>query len=270
LKTIGVFDSGLGGLSVLRALLLETPDAHYVYLADGAYTPYGGRSAAQVTERAHRITQRLRQDYAVDVLVVACNTATALAIESLRQEHPDWPIVGVEPALKPAAALSHSGHIGVLATRGTIESERFARLRTRVESESSGPVHFTAQACEGLVEAIERGDETTTRVLCARYLDALRANASTPEPMDTLVLGCTHYPFAADILQALAGPAVRLVETGAPVARRTRAVLGLPEAHAAGSGTPQITLLSTGDPAPLTQAATRWLGTTVGATHLDF
>jgi glutamate racemase len=270
LKTIGVFDSGLGGLSVLRALLLEMPDVRYVYLADGAYTPYGGRSAAQVTERAHRITQRLRKDYAVDALVVACNTATAMAIESLRQEHPDWPIVGVEPALKPAAALSQSGHIGVLATRGTVESERFARLRTRVETESSRPVHFTAQACEGLADAIERGDETTTRVLCARYLDALHANAKTPEPMDTLVLGCTHYPFAADILQALSGPAVRLVETGAPVARRTRAVLGLPEANTAACEKPKITLLSTGDPAALAQASARWLGTTVGATQVDF
>jgi glutamate racemase len=269
LKTIGVFDSGLGGLSVLHALLLEMPDARYVYLADGAYTPYGGRSTEQVAERAHRITQRLHQDYAVDALVVACNTATAMAIESLRQEHPDWPIVGVEPALKPAAALSRSGHIGVLATRGTVESERFARLRARVESESRHPLHFNCQACDGLADAIERGDEATTRVLCARYLDALRANANTPAPMDTLVLGCTHYPFAADILQALSGPDVRLVETGAPVARRTRTVLGLPEASAVVSGTPQITLLSTGDPAPLAQASTRWLGTTVGATHLD-
>ena len=269
MKTIGVFDSGLGGLSVLRALLLEMPEARYVYLADGAYTPYGGRSAAQVTERAHRITQCLRQDSAVDALVVACNTATAMAIESLRQEHPDWPIVGVEPALKPAAALSRSGHIGVLATRGTVESERFARLRTRVESESSRPLHFTTQACEGLVDAIEHGDEATTRALCARYLDALRASAKTSAPMDTLVLGCTHYPFATDILLALSGPSVRLVETGAPVARRTRAVLGLPETHPSDGATPQITLLSTGDPAPLAQAAARWLGTTVGATHIS-
>lgn len=269
MKTIGVFDSGVGGLSVLRALLLEIPEARYVYLADGAHAPYGERSAQQVAERAQHITARLRKDHAVDALVVACNTATAQAIESLRQQHPDWPIVGVEPALKPAAALSQTGHIGVLATRGTVESERFARLRTRIESESSRALHFNCQACDGLADAIERGDETTTRALCARYLDALRAHASTPDPMDTLVLGCTHYPFAADILQALSGPDVRLVETGVPVARRTRAVLGLPKAHPSDGATPQITLLSTGDPAPLAQAAARWLGTTVGATHIS-
>lgn len=269
MKTIGVFDSGVGGLSVLRALLAEIPEARYVYLADGAHAPYGERSAQQVSERARRLTARLREDHAVDALVVACNTATALAIESLRQQHPGWPIVGVEPALKPAAALSRNGHIGVLATRGTVESERFARLRARVESESGRPLHFNCQACDGLADAIERGDDTKTRELCARYMDALRTHASTPEPMDTLVLGCTHYPFAADILQALAGPAVRLVETGAPVARRTRAVLSLPEGHSSGGVAPQITLLSTGDPGPLAQAAARWLGITVGATHIN-
>lgn len=269
MKTIGVFDSGVGGLSVLRALLVEMPDAHYVYLADGAHAPYGERSAQQVAERAQRITARLREDHGVDALVVACNTATALAIESLRQQHPDWPIVGVEPALKPAAALSRTGHIGVLATRGTVESERFARLRARVESESGRTLHFNCQACDGLADAIERGDEPATRFLCARYLDALHATANTQEPMDTLVLGCTHYPFAADILQSLAGPSVHLIETGAPVARRTRAVLGLPGATSPQTGTPQITLLSTGDPAPLAHAAARWLGTQVGAGHMN-
>ena len=220
--------------------------------------PWDERARSQ-QEIAADITARLREDLAVDALVVACNTATAQAIESLRQQHPDWPIVGVEPALKPAAALSQTGHIGVLATRGTVESERFARLRTRIESESSRALHFNSQACDGLADAIERGDETTTRALCARYLDALRAHASTPDPMDTLVLGCTHYPFEAELLQDLCGPSVRLVETGAPVARRTREVLH-ERAPLSSDPLPRLTLLSTSQPEALGAVAQRWLG----------
>ncbi|MFP8781017.1 glutamate racemase [Hydrogenophaga sp. RWCD_12] len=260
MKTIGVFDSGVGGLSVLRALLAEMPQARYVYLADGAHAPYGERSQQQVAERAHRITDGLRNHFGIDALVVACNTATALAIEGLRAQHPEWPIVGVEPALKPAAAITRTGHVGVMATRGTVESERFARLRQRLEQASENPLHFSCQACDGLADAIERNDRLAIESLCQRYWSALQSE-HTSSPIDTLVLGCTHYPFAADMLQKLAGDAVTLVETGIPVARRTRAVLDLPPPNGTESPAPTgVVLLSTGDPAPLSQAAQRWLG----------
>lgn len=260
MKTIGVFDSGVGGLSVLRALLEDMPQARYVYLADGAHAPYGERTAQQVSERAHRITEGLRSTFGIDVLVVACNTATALAIEALRAQHPQWPIVGVEPALKPAAAITRTGHVGVMATRGTVESDRFARLRERLTSSSTTPLHFSVQACDGLADAIERDDAAAIAALCRQYWEALQSKADGP--IDTLVLGCTHYPFAAKQLQTLAGPGVTLVDTGIPVARRTRAVLeAMPVTAGGESGAAcAVSLLSTGNPLPLAQAAHRWLG----------
>lgn len=262
MRTVGVFDSGVGGLSVLRALLAEMPDAHYVYLADGAHSPYGERSPAQVAERAHHITDGLRRHFGIEALVVACNTATALAIESLRAEHPEWPIVGVEPALKPAAALTRTGHVGVMATRGTVESERYARLRSRLEAESVSPLQFSSQACDGLADAIERDDQRAIRELCQHHWNALQASAAGRPPIDTLVLGCTHYPFAADVIRSVTGPEVTQVETGVPVARRTRTVLEetAPSAPHSQVPTTSVTLLSTGDPAPLSRAAQRWLG----------
>lgn len=256
MKTVGVFDSGVGGLSVLRALLAELPGVRFIYVADSAFAPYGERSVDEVTDRSERITAWLRHTHHIDALVVACNTATALAIDSLRAIHPELPVVGVEPALKPAAAMSRTHHIGVLATRGTLNSERFARLRTQLESTSSSPVDFICQPCDGLADAIERGDLQMQQTLCKRYVTALREHA--PGDMDTVVLGCTHYPFAAKVLAQLLGPDVALVDTGEAVARRTRDVVNLPGPTNANT-TPPI-LFSTGDPAALSRAAERWLG----------
>lgn len=264
MKTIGVFDSGVGGLSVLQALRAEIPEARFVYVADSAHSPYGERSAEQVAARAQHITSGLRQLHGIDVLVVACNTATAHAIEALRATHMGLPIVGVEPALKPAAAASHTGHVGVLATRGTVQSERFARLRDEVQARAKRPVRFTVQACDGLADAIERDDDNAIRLLCDRYVAALLAQSVEGPAIDTVVLGCTHYPFAADVLQALLGSGRALVDNGAAVARRTRAVLGLEAAQhqpaAVESPDQGLTLLSTGSPAALARAAKRWLG----------
>jgi glutamate racemase len=259
--TIGVFDSGVGGLSVLRALLAEIPDASFIYVADSAYAPYGERSAAEVIERSQRITAQMRREYPLDALVVACNTATAHAIDTLRLTHHDLPFIGVEPALKPAAALSRTRHIGVMATRGTLESARFHKLQSRLEH-GEHPPHFHNQPCDGLADAIERGDLALTRALCERYVAALQTRAPAEAPIDTLVLGCTHYPFEAPLLQSLCGPSVHLVETGAPVARRTREVLHerrLAPAHVK----PDLVLLTTGDPPALGVVAERWLGSTV-------
>ena len=273
-QPIGVFDSGVGGLSVLQALRAELPHERFVYLADSGNAPYGERGDAFVQARTHAIADYLCLQHHIKALVVACNTATAAAIHEARERYPQLPLVGVEPALKPAVAASKTGHIGVIGTRGTLTSAKFAKLLASLD----GQAHFVVQPCDGLAHAIERStaqavpaasDATETRALCARYTGAMGRFGTQAGEMDTLVLGCTHYPFATDILQALSGPDVRLVETGAPVARRTRAVLGLPETHPSDGATPQITLLSTGDPAPLAQAAARWLGTTVGATHIS-
>jgi glutamate racemase len=258
LKTIGVFDSGVGGLSVLRALLAELPGSRFVYAADSAHAPYGERTAQDVSERTHRITAHLREQHGIDALVVACNTATAHAIDDLRAQYPDLPIVGVEPALKPAAALSRSGRIGVLATRGTLGSMRFAQLRDRLVVTAARPLQFSCQPCDGLAGAIERHDTASIKTLCQRYVGELLQETDPRQAIDTLVLGCTHYPFATDVLSSLCGPGVSLVDTGVAVARRTREVLGLPASGAAASYAPL--LFTTGDPSALTQAAQRWLG----------
>lgn len=257
MKTVGVFDSGVGGLSVLRSLLAELPGTRFIYTADSAYAPYGERSAQDVSERTHRIAHHLRAEHGIDALVLACNTATAHAIDALRLQHPDLPIVGVEPALKPAAALSRNGRIGVLATRGTLGSMRFAQLRDRLVASAQRPLHFDCQPCDGLADAIERHDLPAIRALSERYVGELLQGARGTPPIDTLVLGCTHYPFAADILGQLSGPGVALVDTGAPVARRTRDVLGLPLTE--GPPTVAPLLLSSGSPAALAGAARRWL-----------
>lgn len=256
MKTVGVFDSGVGGLSVLRALLAELPGVRFIYVADSAYAPYGERTVSEITDRSERITAWLRHSHHIDALVVACNTATALTIDRLRAAHPDLPIVGVEPALKPAAATSRTRHIGVLATRGTLNSERFARLRMQLDNTASSPLHFACQPCDGLADAIERGDLHAQQALCERYVQALRDEA--PGDMDTVVLGCTHYPFAADVLARLLGPDVALVDTGTAVARRTRDVLNA-SVPVSADPTPPM-LLSTGDPIALSVAAQRWLG----------
>ncbi len=273
-RTIGVFDSGVGGLSVLRALLQELPQADFVYAADRAFSPYGEKAPEAVTDRVVRIAEALRSEHGADMLVLACNTATAMAVDRLRAAHPDWPIVGVEPALKPAAQLSHSGHIGVLATRGTVQSLRFEQLCQRVRADSPRALHIHIQACDGLADAIEREDAQRTRALCQQYLGGLtRAaaldNAPEQAPMDTLVLGCTHYPFASAVLQELVGPEVTLIESGPAVARRARQVLPAAPAHSNGTQDPGLVLLCTAAPDQLARAAHHWLGLQAPARLMD-
>jgi glutamate racemase len=263
--TVGVFDSGVGGLSVLRALLAELPHTRFVYVADRAYAPYGERSPAEVEARSQCIVKRLREEHSLDAMVVACNTATALAIDALRHTHHDLPFVGVEPALKPAATLSTTRHIGVMATRGTLTSERYRKLQERLAHGSlAHQPHFLNQPCDGLADAIERGDIAQTVALCERYVTALRSQTPSGARMDTLVLGCTHYPFAADVLQRLCGPDVQMVETGMPVARRTREVLITHEPRSVHQQ-PGLVLLTTRDPQAVSDVASRWLGSDVPA-----
>ena len=257
---IGVFDSGIGGLSVLQALQTELPHERFVYLADNAHAPYGEKSESFIRQRTHAIAEYLLAQHHIKALVVACNTATAAAIHELRARHPALPLVGLEPALKPALALSRTHRIGVMATRGTVASDKFARLLASVQSEA----HFEVQACNGLALAIELSTLPDQAVaaqaqisqLLQTYTQAMGRFGCAPGDIDTLVLGCTHYPFAAQTLQDLLGPQVRLIDNGEPVARQTRRVLH----ELSAPGTPgQCRLLCTGDTPALEQAAKRWL-----------
>lgn len=218
---IGVFDSGVGGLSVLRALQSELPLERFVYVADNGHAPYGERDDAHVLKRSHAIADYLITSHGIKALVVACNTATAAAIHTLRGAYPDMPIVGIEPALKPAAALSKTGVIGVMATRGTLNSEKFRKLLDGLH----GTATFVLQACDGLADAIERFDAARIQALCAEYTRAMGRFGSAPGGMDCLVLGCTHYAFVATELTTLVGGQTSLIEGGGSVARQTLRLL---------------------------------------------
>ena len=266
-QPIGVFDSGIGGLSVLQALRAELPYERFVYLADTAHAPYGERSPEFVAARSHAIAAHLVAQHHIKALVVACNTATAAAIHDIRARYPQLPLVGVEPALKPAAALSRTGRIGVIGTRGTLHSAKFGRLLASLE----GQAQFIVQPCDGLAHAIERSTvldlsrpefATETRALCAGYTGVMGRFGLHPGEIDTLVLGCTHYVFAQTELRELLGPDVRLIATGEPVARQTRRLLhsaGALTANAPDCAEPLPLLLTTGPLAQLQTAAARWL-----------
>jgi glutamate racemase len=257
---IGVFDSGIGGLSILRALRAELPHERFVYVADTAHAPYGERSDDFVLERAIAITRELVEVTHIKALVVACNTATAAAIAPLRARWPQLPVIGVEPALKPAAARSRTGRVGVLATRGTLGSDKFAQLQDAL----AGQAEFVLQPCDGLAAAIENADRDQARTLLASYLGALGPLGDSAGQVDTLVLGCTHYALVMDIVRALAGPKVQVLETGDPVARQTRRLLSESGLLADESVRGQIDLRSTASAEAqqaLHTAADRWLGT---------
>ncbi len=252
---IGVFDSGIGGLSILRALRRALPHEDFVYFADTAHAPYGERAEDFVLERAERITQDLVERIGIKLLVVACNTATAAAIQSLRARWPHLIIVGVEPALKPAAAASQTHRVGVLATRGTLASEKFAQLQASLADQAE----FVLQPCDGLAAAIEAGDAALTASLCERHVRALGPLGPQAGQIDTLVLGCTHYAFAMPEFVRLAGSQVRILETGEPVARHTRRLLEQSSLLQAPARAGRLTLQSSGDLHALQDAVRHWV-----------
>ena len=225
---IGVFDSGVGGLTILRAVRQALPCENLVYVADAAHVPYGEKSPQQIRDRAMAIGGFLIGQSA-KVIVVACNTATAAAIDHLR-ERLCVPIVGVEPAVKPAVAATRSGVVGVLATPATLASERYRGL---IERFAAG-VRIVAQPCAGLAEHIERGDldGAHTEQLLRGFVEPLLAAHA-----DVIVLGCTHYPLVAHIVQRIAGPGVAVIENGTAVAKEVVRQLTLRgSAHTAGTG----------------------------------
>jgi glutamate racemase len=256
---IGVFDSGIGGLSILKALRLQLPHERFVYFADSAHNPYGEKSEAFVQERTMAVARELVEQQEIKALVVACNTATAAAIHLLRAAYPELPIVGVEPALKPAALLTRSGRVAVFATRGTLQSAKFAALRA-----SLATVEFVCTPCNGLAEQIERlseadADRQNTINLIANYISQTGGEglfSSDKNGLDTLVLGCTHYPLVREEFAKRVGAEVQIVDNAMPVAQRTTQLVGTLAAPSDQAG--GVRWLSSADQARLVQAARYW------------
>ena len=220
---VGIFDSGVGGLSVLRHIQAQLPHEHLLYLADTGFAPYGDKPEAVVVARVLAIGDfLLAQD--AKALVVACNTATVAAVRELRAIHPGLPIVGVEPGLKPAASFTRSGKVGVLATERTLNGAKFLQLRDQVHLDSGA--EFLLQPCVGLADQIEFGelDSGATTAMLERFIHPLLAQGA-----DTLVLGCTHYPLVRASIERLLEDAgrldVALVDTGDAVARQLARLL---------------------------------------------
>ena len=221
---IGVFDSGVGGLSVLRHIHAQLPHEHVLYFADSAFAPYGAKTDEWLVQRALAVTAFLLKQGA-KALVVACNTATVAAIKAVRTAYPALPVVGVEPGLKPGAAATRNGTVGVLATESTLRGEKFLALREQISSTTGA--RFLLQPCGGLVERIEQGDLSgeATAALLQGYVEPLLEQGA-----DTLVLGCTHYPFVQEAIAQLvaargSAAQVTMIDTGEAVARQLARLL---------------------------------------------
>ena len=273
---IGVFDSGEGGLSVLKEITRLLPEAEYVYYSDNAHCPYGEKSPEYIQDRARAITERLLKEGA-DVIVVACNTATAAAISVLRSEYSDASsqevrdrvqkltggrhdhicFIGMEPAVKPAALGTRTGVVGVLATAGTLKGSKYLKTKESVDDQ----VNVFEHVGRGFVELVEKGRLSGSEaedVVKASLVPLLSAGA------DIIVLGCTHYPFLLPVLQKVAGPDIRFIDPAPAVARQLVHVLerdGMLSAGDASSAlarnasavpsSPHVKLLSSGNPEPL-------------------
>lgn len=273
---IGVFDSGEGGLSVLKEITRLLPEAKYIYYSDNAHCPYGEKSPEYIQDRARAITERLLKEGA-DVIVVACNTATAAAISVLRSEYSDASspevrdkvreltggrhdhicFIGMEPAVKPAALGTRTGVVGVLATSGTLKGSKYLKTKESVDDQ----VNVFEHVGRGFVELVEKG-----RLSGSEAEDVVKASLGPllSAGADIIVLGCTHYPFLLPVLQKVAGPDIRFIDPAPAVARQLVHVLerdGMLSAGEASSAlarnasavpsSPHVKLLSSGDPEPL-------------------
>lgn len=227
---VGVFDSGVGGLSVLAEIARLLPSESLLYVADCGNIPYGEKSPGFIRQRCRSVAEFF-QEQGVKAVVLACNTATVAAAADLREQFPQWPLVGMEPAVKPAAAATRSGVVGVLATTGTLQSAKFAALLDRFATD----VQVVTQPCPGLVERIESGDlnSPALRQLLQGYVDPLLAAGC-----DTIILGCTHYPFLRPLLGQMVPPSVAIIDTGAAVARQLQRLLAERDLLASGPARP--------------------------------
>lgn len=257
-NSVAVFDSGLGGLTVLHALRARLPHEDYFYFADTRFLPYGDRPEAFIRERGLRIADALARRGA-KAMVIACNTATAAAAEAIRAAAA-LPVVALEPGVKPAAALTRSGVIGVMATTRTLESLRFQRL----VADHGGQHHVLAQACPGLAEAIETHGPDSSPV--ERLLDVFVAPL-VAAGADVVVLGCTHYPWVAGMIAARLPDGVTLLDTGEAVARQLERRLAA--AGLLGGGAGHLTVASSGAPAQVGATVARLWGTKLPVEHWE-
>ena len=248
---IGVFDSGVGGLSVLRAIRAALPHEDLVYVADSGHAPYGDQSEAHITQRTLTVGTWLAEQ-GVKAITIACNTATVVAAKTLR-EQTHLPVVAIEPAIKPAVALTRSGVVGVLATRQTVQSASVARLVELYGADKQ----VLLQACPGLVEHVERADlhSPETEALLRQFIAPLLEQGA-----DTLVLGCTHYPFLRDAMQRVAGAHVTLLDPAEAVARELVRRLGDPQHSGPSSRPGSVQFFTTGDVAHTQHAVTHLWG----------
>lgn len=251
---IGVFDSGVGGLSVLRAIRRELPEEHILYVADQTHVPYGPRPLDEVRRFAEGITRFLLERGA-KLIVVACNTASAAALHALRQLFPQVPFVGMEPAVKPAAEQTQSGVVGVLATPATFQGALYASV---VERFAEG-VKLLPHTCPGLVAQIEAGnlEGAETRAILETALRPMIQDGA-----DTIVLGCTHYPFVMPLIQEIAGESVRVIDPSPAVARQVRRLLEARGARRTATGPARMRFFTSGAPEPFASLLPRLLGET--------
>ncbi len=235
---IGVFDSGVGGLSVLRAIRALMPNEPIIYLADQGHVPYGPRPMAEIQAFSEGVT-RFLLDREVKLVVVACNTASAAALHHLRARFSDVPFVGMEPAVKPAAEHTKSGVVGVLATPATFQGALYASV---VERFAQG-VTVMQDTCPGLVQQIEQGDlggQATRQILENALLPMLAKGA------DTIVMGCTHYPFVIPLIEQICGGQVRVIDPAPAVARQAQRLLDARGIRAGGDEKAPVVAFTTG------------------------
>lgn len=257
-RPIAVFDSGVGGLSVLREIRALLPSEDLLYLADTEFGPYGDRSLAEVRARSTRVAQALIGEGA-KMVVVACNSASAAALHELRRHHPGTPFVGMEPAVKPAVLASDRAVVGVMATEATFQGELFSSV---VDRHARG-VSVVAQACPGLAAAIEADDPSVDDLLEV-YVGSLIGRGA-----DVIVLGCTHYPFVADRVAAIAGSGVEIVDPAPAVARQVERVLAVDGLSSGVERTGRTAFLATGEAGTFAARAAELLGAPVTATRID-
>lgn len=238
---VGVFDSGLGGLTVLKSILKVFRNGEIFYIADTAYAPYGEKSCQEILNRCDKITTFLLEKYGIEALIVACNTATSAAIKHLREKFPFLIVIGTEPGIKPAILNTKTSNIGILATQATLKGDKYQLLVDKLSSIKE--VKLYEQACIGLVEQIENGeiDSLKTYNMLENWLKPMREKR-----VDTIVLGCTHYPLVDKVIKKIMGENVILIETGDAIAKRL-ICLSNEKAHHINQGDLQILILHTGN-----------------------
>jgi glutamate racemase len=212
---VGVFDSGIGGLTVLKSILKVLQNSEIFYIADTLFAPYGEKNSDEILKRSQDITKHLIKNHQIDALIVACNTATTAAIKNLRQDFPSLIIVGTEPGIKPAILNTKSLNIGILATPSTLKSDKYQLLVNELSSQKK--VNLFEQACEGLAMQIEEGEANNPKIykMLETWLKPMKE-----AKVDTIVLGCTHYPLIKEPIKKIMGEEITLIETGDAIASR--------------------------------------------------